>query len=204
MPGAAASQNSGRAHQISRDSATAASAPPNCRPSLSSSRISRNKSICERPRSGPTRESCSGAKANPRFCNAGARARTILTQKAQSESKKSHPRACRPLLSVNSEVSEIMTLISKAQTFLTPQRSRKNQYPDLKYAEGAPPLICKGGSGSCLSYPAFFRPVPKSVMTLPLNLTTPLRAASGIRTTSSKSPVMALRKSSMLSSLSSV
>jgi len=35
-------------------------------------------------------------------------ARTMLTQNAQSASKNSHPRACRLLLSVNTEVSEIM------------------------------------------------------------------------------------------------
>src|SRR5271166_5736260 len=43
-PGTLLNHTSGRAHQISRAKATAASAPPNCRPSESKSRISRNNS----------------------------------------------------------------------------------------------------------------------------------------------------------------
>ncbi len=144
MPGSAASQTSGRDHQISRASATAASAPPNCRPSLSSSRISRSNSVCESPRSGPTRESCSGASANPRFCNAGARARTIFRQKAQSASKNSQPRACRPLLSVNSEVREIMVVLSRRPKILVRAKKSNNGHQQaVNYAEGAPPPPCR-------------------------------------------------------------
>ena len=110
IPGSLESQTSGRAHQISWASATAASAPPVCWPLLNSRRISSSNSLGDKPRSVPTRGSCNGASANPRFCSAGTRARTILTQKTHSASKNSQPRAWRPLLSVNSEVSEIMAV----------------------------------------------------------------------------------------------
>jgi len=49
-------------------------------------------------------------------------ARTIFTQKAQSASKNNQPRAWRPLLSVNSEVSEIMVC-----TAMLRFRTSKNQ-----------------------------------------------------------------------------
>jgi hypothetical protein len=115
-PGTLLNQTSGRAHQISCAKATAASAPPNCRPSESKSRISRKSSSRDIPRSAPTRGSCKGATASPLLSSIGASHRTIRVQNAHSTSKNNHPRACRPFPSVNSDVSEI---ISVGQTFLS-------------------------------------------------------------------------------------
>jgi hypothetical protein len=115
-PGILLNHTSGRAHQIPRAKATAASAPPNCRPSESKSRISRSNSSRDIPSSAPTRESCKGATASPRRSKIGASHRAIRVQKPHSASKNSHPRACRPFPSVNSDVSEIIFV---GQTFLS-------------------------------------------------------------------------------------
>ncbi len=115
-PGTLLNHTSGRAHQISRANATAASAPANCRPSESRSRISRNNSSRVIPSSAPTRGSRNGATASPRRSKIGASHRAIRVQNAHSASKNNHPRACRPLPSVNSDVSEIILV---GQTFLS-------------------------------------------------------------------------------------
>src|SRR5216683_689125 len=60
MPGICASHTNGRAHQISRATASAASAPPNWLPSESKKRSSRNNSAFGKPSSAPTRGSWSG------------------------------------------------------------------------------------------------------------------------------------------------
>ena len=109
-PGNPAIHATGRAHQISRASATHASAPPNCLPSESSSRISRINSARESPSSAPTRGSCSGATAIPRLSRIGLTHRAIRVQNPHSASKKSQPRACRPFPSVNSPASEIIAV----------------------------------------------------------------------------------------------
>jgi hypothetical protein len=54
------------------------------------------------------------------------------------------------------------------------------------------------------SQPAFFFSFPSSVMTLPRSLPTPFNALTGMRSTSSHSPVMVVRNSSMLSRRSRV
>src|SRR5580704_6983004 len=107
-PGILLNHTSGRAHQISLAKATAASAPPNCRPSESKSRISRSNSSRDIPSKAPTRESCRGATASPLRSKIGDNHRAIRVQNAHSTSKNNHPRACRPFPSVNSDVSEIM------------------------------------------------------------------------------------------------
>lgn len=115
-PGTLLNHSNGRAHQISRAKATAASAPPNCRPSESRSRISRSNSSRDIPSKAPTRGSCNGATANPRRSKIGANHRAMHVQNPHSASKNNHPRACRPFPSVNSDVSEI---ISVGQTLLS-------------------------------------------------------------------------------------
>jgi hypothetical protein len=115
-PGTRLNHTNGRAHQISLAKATAASAPPNCRPSESKSRISRSNSSRDIPSKAPTRGSCKGATANPRRSKIGANHRAIRVQNAHSASKNNHPRACRPFPSVNSDVSEIIFV---RQTFLS-------------------------------------------------------------------------------------
>ena len=111
VPGILENHTSGRAHQISRARATAASAPPNCRPSESRSRISRKSSSRDIPSKDPTRGSCNGATASPLLSRIGANHRAILVQNPHLASKNNHPRACRPFPSVNSDVSEIMAFL---------------------------------------------------------------------------------------------
>src|SRR5713226_5649799 len=108
IPGIFEIHNSGRAHQISRASSTAASAPPYRLPSLSRNCISRINSSRDNPSSGPTRGSCNGASAIPRRSRIGASHRAIRVQNLHSASKNNHPRACRPFPSVYSLTSEIM------------------------------------------------------------------------------------------------
>src|SRR5207245_3172288 len=108
MPGIFAIHSSGRPHQISRASATAASAPPNRLPSLRRNCISRLSCVRDKPSNAPTRGSCSGARAIPRFSRIGTSHRAMRVQNLQSASKKSQPRACRPFPSVYSLTSEIM------------------------------------------------------------------------------------------------
>src|SRR4029077_17179750 len=108
IPGIFEIHKSGRAHQISRASATAASAPPNRLPSLRRNCISLINSSRDNPSNDPTRGSCSGASAIPRRSRIGASQRAIRVQNLHSASKNSHPRACRPFPSVYSLTSEIM------------------------------------------------------------------------------------------------
>src|SRR5712664_2313225 len=108
IPGILDTQSNGRHHQISRASATAASAPPYRLPSLKRNCISRINSSRRRPRSAPTRGSCKGASSSPRFSRIGANHRAMRVQNRHSASKKNHPRACRPFPSVYSLTSEIM------------------------------------------------------------------------------------------------
>ncbi len=108
MPGICASHTNGRAHQISRATASTASAPPNWLPSESKKRSSRNNSAFGKPSSAPTRGSWSGATASPRRSRIGNSHRAIRVQNPHSASKNNHPRACRPFPSVNSDASEIM------------------------------------------------------------------------------------------------
>src|SRR6267378_1259099 len=118
IPGIFEIHSSGRPHQISRASATAASAPPNRLPSLRRNCISRISSSRDNPSNAPTRGSCSGASAIPRFSRIGASHRAMSVQNLHSASKNNQPRACRPFPSVYSLTSEIMTL-----HFLTFQHS---------------------------------------------------------------------------------
>src|SRR6267378_2459908 len=118
IPGIFEIHRSGRSHQISRASATAASAPPYWLPSLSRNFISSISSSRGIPSSAPTRESCSGASAIPRRSSIGAIHRAVRVQNWHSASKNSHPRACRPFPSVYSLTSEIMFLL-----FLTSLRA---------------------------------------------------------------------------------
>src|SRR5437016_55680 len=111
IPGIFEIHTSGRPHQISRASATAASAPPNRLPSLRRNRISRINSSRDNPSSAPTRGSCSGASAMPRRSRIGASHRAMRVQNLHSASKNSHPRACRPFPSVYSLTSEIMIFL---------------------------------------------------------------------------------------------
>src|SRR5207245_4624285 len=108
IPGILEIQSSGRPHQISRASATAASAPPNRLPSLRRNCISRISSSRDNPSNAPTRGSCNGASAIPRRSRIGASQRAIRVQNLHSASKNNHPRACRPFPSVYSLTSEIM------------------------------------------------------------------------------------------------
>jgi hypothetical protein len=111
-PGTFDAHTSGRAHQISRANATAASAPPDCFPSPHKTRISCNKSSRGIPNSVPTRESCKGATAMPRLAKIGATQRASRVQNPHSASKNNHPRARRPFPSVNSEASDIIPAAS--------------------------------------------------------------------------------------------
>jgi hypothetical protein len=115
IPGIFASHTNGRAHQISRDSITAASAPPLGTPSGSKKRISRSNSASDNPSNAGTRGSCSGATPNPRLARMGASHRAIRVQNPQSASKNNHPRACRPFPSVNSDAREIMVFFPVSQ-----------------------------------------------------------------------------------------
>src|SRR2546423_13798700 len=115
MAGRVENHTSGRAHQISRAKATAASAPPYCVPSERSRRISRRSSDFVKPSRAPTRGSCKGATASPRRCRMGRSQRAMRVQKRHSASKKSQPRAWRPLPSVKSEGSEIMVSLFSAR-----------------------------------------------------------------------------------------
>ncbi len=64
---------------------------------------------------------------------------------------------------------------------------------------------CKHRRGKSCRHPAaFFAPLPSRVMTLPRNFATPFSAPDGIRITSSNMPLITVRNSSMLSSLSRV
>src|SRR5713226_281165 len=108
IPGIFEIHRSGRPHQISRASATAASAPPYWLPSLNRNFISSINSSRGIPSSAPTRGSCKGASAIPRRSRIGAIHRAIFVQNLHSASKNSHPRACRPFPSVYSLTSEIM------------------------------------------------------------------------------------------------
>src|SRR5579864_7631986 len=108
-----ATHTSGRAHHISRATASTASAPPNCLPSDSKKRSSRSNSAFGKPRIAPTRGSCSGATAMPRRTRIGPSHRAQRVQNPHSASKKSQPSACRPFPSVNSDASEIMCLVGQ-------------------------------------------------------------------------------------------
>jgi hypothetical protein len=108
IPGILEIHTSGRPHQISRASATAASAPPYWLPSLSKNLISKSNSCGGIASSAPTRGSCSGASAIPRRSRIGAIHLAIRVQNLHSASKNSQPRACRPFPSVYSLTSEIM------------------------------------------------------------------------------------------------
>src|SRR5712692_1242025 len=121
IPGIFEIHNSGRAHQISRASATAASAPPYRLPSLRRNCISRINSSRDNPSNAPTRGSCSGASAIPRRSRIGAIHFAILVQNRHFASKNNHPRACRPFPSVYSLTSEIMA--SSLPYFLTSRLS---------------------------------------------------------------------------------
>src|SRR6266478_6631734 len=164
IPGILEIHSSGLPHQISRASATAASAPPYWLPSLSRNFISSINSSRGNPSNAPTRGSCSGASAIPRRSRIGAIHLAVRVQNRHSASKNSHPRACRPFPSVYSLTSEIM-----------------------------------------VSYPAAFVLLePSNVMTFPRSFTTPFSAPVGMRMISSNSPVIAVKNSSILSSLSRV
>lgn len=174
IPGSSESHTSGRAHQTSRARATAASAPPDWLPSESKKRISRSRSVSDKPRSAPTRGSCRGATPSARFSRMGSSHRAIRVQKRHFASKNSQPRAWRPLPSVNSELSEIMFSVL--------------DLPELSIHQPAALVLFE----------------PSSVMTLPRNFETPFNAPVGMRRTSSNKPVMVVRNSSMLSSRSRV
>src|SRR6267143_7315107 len=131
IPGIFEIHSSGRAHQISRARATAASAPPNRLPSLRRNCISRIKSSRGSPSSAPTRGSCNGASAIPRRSRIGASHLAIRVQNRHSASKNNHPRACRPFPSVYSLTSEIILRSERLARFDPPlcdleQRSRTN------------------------------------------------------------------------------
>src|SRR5208283_1977016 len=168
---------SGRAHQISRATARMALAPPHWRPSECRNRSSRNNSWRGMPNSALTRGSCNGATAKPRRVKMGSSQRAKRVQNPHSASKNSQPLACLPFPSVYSLASEIML---------------------------APVLLAIAIYLESLAQPAFFFSLPSSVITFPRSLPTPFSAPTGIRRTSSNSPVMVVRKSSMLSSRSRV
>src|SRR6267378_4551456 len=117
IPGIFEIHSSGRAHQISRARATAASAPPNRFPSLGRNCISRIKSSRGNPSSAPTRGSCSGASAIPRLSRIGAIHLAVRVQNRHSASKNNHPRACRPFPSVYSLTSEIIAVLLPSSLF---------------------------------------------------------------------------------------
>src|SRR5258707_3998 len=120
IPGILEIHTSGRPHQISRASATAASAPQYWLPSLSRNLISKSSRSRGIPSSSPTRGSCSGASAIPRRSRIGAIHRAVCTQNLHSASKNNHPRACRPSPSVYSHTSEIMASYPAAFVLLEP------------------------------------------------------------------------------------
>lgn len=122
-PGTRETQTSGRPHQISRAMARTASAPPECEPSLMSKRSSWRSSRRDMPSNAPTRGSCSGATPIPRRRRMGVSQRAVRVQKPHSASKKSHPRALRSYLSVNSLARVIM--------FLSPGASRRGTFLHL-------------------------------------------------------------------------
>src|SRR5215472_1980231 len=107
-PGIFENHTSGAAHQISRASSTAASAPPYRLPSHSRNCISFINSSCDRPSNATTRGSWSGASAMPRRSRMGTSQRATRVQNLHSASKNSQPRACRPFPSVYSLTSEII------------------------------------------------------------------------------------------------
>src|SRR5271165_2393450 len=131
MPGIFASQTNGVAHQIWRERAITASAPPYCWPSDISRWISRIRWSWDRPRSGATRGSCNGARAKPRRSRTGAMARAIFVQNLQSASKKSQPLAWRDLVSVYSLAREIMLCASEEiGPLLWPVAAKAGPYND--------------------------------------------------------------------------
>lgn len=203
IPGSLESHTSGRAHQTSRAKASTASAPPDCLPSDKTKRNSRSKSFRESPSNAPTRGSCSGASSRPRRLRIGASQRAIRVQNLQSASKKSQPRAWRPLLSVNSDVSEIMARL--LSYFLVRAAS------SVPLCESqCPRRLCVIFDSSIFPRPqsSYAQPLaalfPNSVMTLPRNLETLFSAPTGIRRISSNKPVIVVRNSSMVSSRSRV
>src|SRR5215469_8692313 len=111
IPGINESHTSGRAHQISRATASTASAPPCCVPSERRNFNSRSNSWRRRPKRAPTRGSCKGATARPRRSSIGSSHLAMRVQKPHWASKKSQPRACRPFPSVYSLASEIMAYL---------------------------------------------------------------------------------------------
>src|SRR6266446_4099853 len=118
-PGRFANQTNGRAHQISRATATTASAPPYCAPSDNRNRSSLRRTSFFIPSSAPTRGSCSGATAMPRRSRIGAIQRAIRVQNPHSASKKSQPLARRPLPSVYSFAREIMACLLHLRNFVS-------------------------------------------------------------------------------------
>src|SRR6266849_1266292 len=108
IPGTLDARKNGRAHENSRATASTASAPEYCVPSSDTNRIADSNSSRDRPNSAPTRGSCSAATARRRRFIGAASHIAIPVQNLHSASKKSQPRACRPLLSVISDASEIM------------------------------------------------------------------------------------------------
>ena len=108
IPGTLASHKNGRTQPNSRTTANTASAPAYRLPSSNTNRITDSNSFCERPSSAPTRGSCSGATARPRRFIGPISHLAVRVQNSHSASKKSQPRACRPLLSVISDANEIM------------------------------------------------------------------------------------------------
>src|SRR5258706_12528542 len=117
IPGILEIHTSGRPHQISRASATAASAPPYWLPSLSRNLISSINSSRGIPSSAPTRGSWSGASAIPRRSRIGAIHLAVRVQNLHSASKNNHPRACRPFPSVYSLTSEIIAVLLPSSLF---------------------------------------------------------------------------------------
>src|SRR6266478_3666547 len=209
IPGIFAIHSSGRAHQISRASATAASAPPNLLPSLRRNCISRIKSSRGSPSSAPTRGSCNGASAIPRRSRIGASHLAIRVQNWHSASKNSQPRACLPFPSVYSLTSEIIVsslsyfsacLCALGATALSSSLlCALHVLCDL--CVKSLPFFPKLSTLNCQLLTAFF---PSKVITFPRSFTTPLSAPVGIRIISSNNPVIAVKNSSMLSSRSRV
>src|ERR1700693_3011638 len=87
-----------------------ASAPPKILPSAVTTRISRSKSSGGKSRRACTRGSCKAARQKPRVSSGRRKRRASEVQTLQSRSKKTQPRgACLPLVSVISELREIMS-----------------------------------------------------------------------------------------------
>src|SRR5467141_2867927 len=188
IPGIFEIHSSGRAHQISRARATAASAPPNRFPSLGRNCISRIKYSRGNPSSAPTRGSCRGASAIPRLSRIGAIHLAVRVQNRLSASKNNHPRACRPFPSVYSLTSEIIAVLLPSSLFS---------------ASSANSVLSALNLLRLFSEAFNFQPVaaffPSSVITLPRRFTTPFNAPVGMRIISSNNPVIAVKNSSMLS-----